>query len=171
MESGRVSDALEAAESAWAAVYPDYPFTYSFLDEEFQQIYQSDQATGKVINIFSSLAIFIACLGLFGLVSFSTTQRTKEIGVRKVLGASSQSVIKLLIFDFVRWVALANLIALPIAWIASNKWLGSFAYHTEVDPVVLGVASLITLAIAAGTVVLQSWKTANMNPVSALRYE
>ena len=171
VESGRVSDALEAAESAWAAVYPDYPFTYSFLDEEFQQIYQSDQATGKVINIFSSLAIFIACLGLFGLVSFSTTQRTKEIGVRKVLGASSQSVIKLLIFDFVRWVALANLIALPIAWIASNKWLGSFAYHIEVDPVVLGVASLITLAIAAGTVVLQSWKTANMNPVSALRYE
>jgi putative ABC transport system permease protein len=171
IQSGRVAGAVRAAEAVWASVYPDYPFTYSFMDEEFQQIYESDLATGKVINIFASLAILIACLGLFGLVSFSTTQRTKEIGVRKALGASSPSVIMLLILDFARWVVLANLIALPLAWVASSRWLSSFAYHVEVDIVVLGVASLVTLGIAVLTVVLQSWKAANTNPVMALRHE
>jgi RNA polymerase sigma factor (sigma-70 family) len=171
VQTGRVSDAIRAAEAVWASVYPDYPSTYSFMDEEFQQIYESDRATGKVINIFASLAILIACLGLFGLVSFSTTQRTKEIGVRKALGASSPSVVMLLILDFARWVVLANLIALPLAWVVSSRWLSGFAYHVEVDLVVLGIASLATLAIAVLTVVLQSWKTANMNPVMALRHE
>ena len=171
VESGRIPDAIAAAEAAWAGVYPDYPFSYSFLDDEFQQLYQSDQATGIVINIFASLAIFIACLGLFGLVSFSTTQRTKEIGVRKVLGASAPTVIRLLVVDFVRWVVLANAIAWPLAWVTSSKWLEGFAYHIDVDPMVLVAASLITLGIAVATVVLQSWKTASMNPVRALRYE
>lgn len=171
VESGRIPDALKAAEAAWLSVYPDYPFTYSFLDDEFQQLYESDQSTGKVINLFASLAIFIACLGLFGLVSFSTTQRTKEIGVRKVLGATAPSVIKLLIFDFIRWILLANLIAWPLAWISSSRWLESFAYHIEVDPLILVFASLITIAIAVSTIVIQSWKTASMNPVQALRYE
>jgi putative ABC transport system permease protein len=168
---GQVSGAVRAAESVWTSVYPEYPFTYSFMDEEFQQIYENDRATGKLINIFASLAILIACLGLFGLVSFSTTQRTKEIGVRKALGASSPSVIVLLILDFARWVVLANLIALPLAWVTSSNWLSGFAYHVEVDLVVLGVASVVTLGIAVLTVVLQSWKAANMNPVMALRHE
>ncbi len=168
---GRVSDALVAAEEAWLAVYPDYPFSYSFLDEEFQQIYERDQTTGTIVNIFSTLAILIACLGLFGLASYSTQQRIKEIGVRKVLGASSRSVMRLLVFDFARWVLVANVIAWPLAWIASSKWLDSFAYHVEVDPVLLLAASSIAFAISIATVLSQSWAAAMMNPANALRYE
>ncbi|MDA0875040.1 MAG: ABC transporter permease, partial [Bacteroidetes bacterium] len=152
IQAGRITDALEAAASVWATVYPDYPFEYSFLDEEFQQIYERDQTTGQVINIFATLAILIACLGLFGLASYSTSQRIKEIGVRKVLGASAPSVVKLLVFDFARWVLVANLFAWPLAWYASSRWLEGFAYRVEVDPVLLVVASVLALTISVVTV-------------------
>ncbi|MDA1334293.1 MAG: ABC transporter permease, partial [Bacteroidetes bacterium] len=168
---GRMTDALAAAEAAWTSVYPDYPFTYSFMDEEFQQIYDRDQTTGQVVNIFSTLAILIACLGLFGLASYSTTQRIKEIGVRKVLGASSRSVMSLLVVDFAKWVLIANLFAWPLAWYVSSKWLEGFAYRVEVDPVLLVGASLIALAISVLTVMSQAWNAAVMNPAKALRYE
>lgn len=168
---GRVSDALEAAAVVWASVYPDYPFEYSFLDEEFQGIYERDQTTGQVVNIFATLAILIACLGLFGLASYSTSQRIKEIGVRKVLGASAPSVVKLLVFDFARWVLVANLFAWPLAWYASSSWLEGFAYRVDVDPVLLVVASLIALTISVVTVLSQTLSAARMNPAKALRYE
>jgi len=168
---GRVSDALQAAEEVWTAVYPDYPFEYSFLDEEFQQIYERDQTTGQVVNIFASLAILIACLGLFGLASYSTSQRIKEIGVRKVLGASAPSVVKLLVFDFAKWVLVANLFAWPMAWYVSSRWLEGFAYRVDVDPVLLVIASLIALAISVLTVLSQTLSAARMNPAKALRYE
>lgn len=171
VSAGRIPDALAAAESAWRSVYPDYPFTYSFLDEEFQQIYERDQATGTIVNVFSVLAIVIACLGLFGLASYSTQQRIKEIGVRKVLGASSGSVMRLLVIDFARWVILANLIAIPLAWYVSARWLDSFAYHVDVAPLVFVGGSLLALAIAIATVLSQSWSAAVMNPAKALRYE
>jgi len=168
---GRVSDALQAAEEVWTAVYPDYPFEYSFLDEEFQQIYERDQTTGQVVNIFASLAILIACLGLFGLASYSTSQRIKEIGVRKVLGASAPSVVKLLVFDFAKWVLVDNLFAWPMAWYVSSRWLEGFAYRVDVDPVLLVIASLIALAISVLTVLSQTLSAARMNPAKALRYE
>ncbi len=123
------------------------------------------------MTIFAFLAVFIACLGLLGLVSFSTAQRTKEIGVRKALGASSPSVVRLLIVEFARWVLLANVIAIPVAWLASDRWLEGFAYRVPVDPLVLILASAVTLLVAVLTVILQSWKTANLNPARALRYD
>ena len=159
------------AQTAWASVYPDYPFAYSFLDDEFQQTYARDQVTGTVVSTFSILAILIACLGLFGLASYSTAQRTKEIGVRKVMGASSQTIVRLLVFDFARWVLLANVIAWPLSWWASNQWLDNFAYRVDVDPLVLVAASLVALLISVFTVLTQTWRAAVMNPVSALRYE
>jgi putative ABC transport system permease protein len=168
---GRIEDAVAVAQTAWMSVYPDYPFTYSFLDDEFQQTYARDQVTGTVVSTFSILAILIACLGLFGLASYSTAQRTKEIGVRKVMGASSQTIVKLLVFDFARWVVLANVIAWPLAWWASNRWLDEFAYRVDVDPLVLVAASVIALLISVLTVLTQTWRAAVMNPVSALRYE
>jgi putative ABC transport system permease protein len=171
VEPGRIPDAISAAEAAWHSVYPDYPYTYSFLDEEFQQIYERDRVTGRIVNIFSALAILIACLGLFGLASYSTTQRVKEIGVRKALGASSPSVMKLLVLDFARWVVVANLFAWPLAWMAASKWLDGFAYRVEIDWMLLVGASLIAFAIAVLTVVSQSWSAARMNPAVALRYE
>lgn len=171
IQPGRVTDALEAAAAVWASVYPDYPFEYTFLDEEFQQIYERDQTTGQVVNIFATLAILIACLGLFGLASYSTSQRIKEIGVRKVLGASAPSVVKLLVFDFARWVLVANLFAWPLAWYASSRWLEGFAYRVEVDPVLLVVASFVALTISVVTVLSQTLSAARMNPAKALRYE
>lgn len=168
---GRIPDALEAARAVWTSVYPDYPFEYSFLDEEFQQIYERDRTTGQVVNIFATLAILIACLGLFGLASYSTSQRIKEIGVRKVLGASAPSVVRLLVFDFAKWVLLANIFAWPLAWYVSERWLDGFAYRVEVDPVLLVVASLVALAISVFTVLSQTLSAARMNPAHALRYE
>ena len=171
VQQGRISDALAAAEEVWTSVYPDYPFEYSFLDEEFQQIYQRDQTTGQVVNIFATLAILIACLGLFGLASYSTSQRIKEIGVRKVLGASAPSVVKLLVFDFAKWVLVANLFAWPLAWYVSSQWLKGFAYRVDVDPMLLIVASVVALAISVLTVLSQTLSAARMNPAKALRYE
>ena len=171
IEQGRIRDALAFAEETWREVYPDYPFTYTFLDEEFSNLYTRDLNTGRIVNIFSALAILIACLGLFGLASYSTAQRTKEIGVRKVLGASSGLIVRLLVMDFVRWVALANLIAWPLAWYASSQWLESFAYRIDVDPWLLLLATGVALLVSILTVLSQSWRAAAMNPARALRYE
>lgn len=171
IQPGRIPDALAAAEQAWREVYPDYPFTYTFLDEEFDDLYARDRTTGQVVNIFSMLAMVIACLGLFGLASHSTAQRTKEIGVRKVLGASSVRIVRLLVIDFVRWVALANLIAWPLAWYVSGQWLNGFAYRIAVDPLLLLLATGIALVVSVLTVLGQSWRAAAMNPARALRYE
>ena len=171
IQPGRISEALAFAEEQWRTVYPDYPFTYTFLDEEFNDLYVRDRTTGQIVNIFSALAILIACLGLFGLASHATTQRTKEIGVRKVLGASSPRIIRMLVMDFARWVALANLFAWPLAWYASSKWLDGFAYRIDVDPLLLLLATVVALVISVLTVLGQSWRAAAMNPARALRYE
>jgi putative ABC transport system permease protein len=121
--------------------------------------------------VFAFLAIFVACLGLFGLASFTTESRTKEIGVRKVLGASVSKIIILLTKQYTRWVFLANLIALPIAYLAMNKWLQNFAYRTSIGIKVFILSGVLTLVIAFLTVSYQSIKTAASNPVKALRYE
>jgi len=112
-------------------VYPNHPFTYTFLDEEFDKIYRHDTNGSKIIRTLSILAIFISCLGLFSLSSYSTTMRTKEIGVRKALGASTFAIIKQLVMEFVRLVMLANLLAWPLAWLAATHWLNTFAYRTD----------------------------------------
>lgn len=171
VQPGQVSAAINAAEAAWASVYPDYPFSYSFMDEEFDQLYARDRVTGNVVNVFSTLAILIACLGLFGLASYATSQRIKEIGVRKVLGASSRSVMQLLVLDFAKWVVVANVVAWPLAWYTSNAWLDGFAYRVDMDWMLLVGASLIALIVAVVTVLSQTWSAARMNPATALRYE
>jgi putative ABC transport system permease protein len=171
VQAGQVPGAVQAAEAAWRSVYPDYPFSYTFLDDEFDELYAQDRVTGRVVNVFSMLAILIACLGLFGLASYATTQRTKEIGVRKVLGASSGSIMQLLVVDFAKWVLLANVVAWPLAWIASNRWLDSFAYRVEVDWLILIGASVIALLIAVVTVLSQTWSAARLNPATALRHD
>jgi putative ABC transport system permease protein len=170
-QPGRIPEALEAAEKVWQKVYPAYPFNYVFLDDQFNNLYRRDLNTGTIVNVFSGLAILIACLGLFALASYSTTQRTKEIGVRKVVGASTTVIVRLLVVDFVRWVAVANLIAWPLAWFAASKWLQNFAYRIEVDPLLLIGASVVAMLVAVLTVLSQSWRAALINPARALRYE
>jgi predicted permease len=155
----------------WQENYPDYPFELHFLDADYEKLYESEMRTGKVFNYFTILAIVISCLGLFGLASFTTEQRTKEIGVRKVLGASVSQIVNLLSADFLKWVLLANIIAWPLAWILMNKWLQNFAYCTNINLLTFVFAGSAACMIAFITVSFQTIKAANGNPVKALKYE
>ncbi len=171
IQPGQIPEAMKFAEQKWYEVFPNHPFNYSFMDDEFDALYRRDINTSKIVNVFSGLAIFIACLGLFGLASHSTTQRTKEIGVRKVIGASIVTIVRLLALDFVRLVALSNLFAWPIAWYLASHWLKGFAYRTDIDVWMFVMAGAIGLIIALLTVSFQTIKAAMANPVDALRYE
>jgi len=150
---------------------PSTPFSYSFFDEVFERAYFTEQRMGRVFGAFSFLAIFIACLGLFGLTAFAAEQRTKEIGIRKVLGASDAKIFLLLSKEFVQWVLLANLIAWPTAYFAMNKWLQNFAYRIHIGIVAFLISGGTALLIAYLTVSFQSIKSARANPVDSLRYE
>jgi len=158
-------------ENEWKEFAPDQPFAYSFLEQRFGAMYKTEQRVGDIFSIFSGLAIFTACLGLFGLASFTAEQRTKEIGVRKVLGATVGSVTTLLSKDFVKLVLIANLIAWPLAYFVMNRWLQDFAYRIEIGWWVFALAGGLALLIALLTVSTQAIKAALANPVEALRYE
>lgn len=150
---------------------PGYPFEYTFFDDVFDQTFRADQKMGSLFRTFALIAIMIACLGLFGLTSFSTEQRTKEIGIRKILGASVPGIVVLLGREFLKWVLLANLIAWPIGYFVMNKWLENFAYRTRLSVEIFLLSSLLALVIAAFTVGFQTLKSATANPVDSLRYE
>ena len=170
--SGANMPALVAQiETEWKQVAPGQPFSYAFLEDSFDQMYRAEQRIGTIALTFACLAIFIACLGLFGLAAFTAEQRTKEIGVRKVLGASVFSIVTLLSKDFLRLVLIAILIASPIAWYAMNRWLQDFAYKIDIEWWVFALAGLLAVGIALLTVSLQSIKAALMNPVKSLRSE
>jgi putative ABC transport system permease protein len=158
-------------QEKWPALEPGHPFRYFFLDEDFGRLFQTEERQSKIFGGFTMLAILIACLGLFGLASFIAEQRTKEIGVRKVLGASVQQVILLLSKDFTRLVAIAFVIAAPVAYFATNKWLQDFAYRTDLSPAIFVLAGVLALLIAWLTVSYQALKAALANPVDSLRYE
>lgn len=163
--------ALAAMEEAWNTVYPEYVFDYTFLDESIANFYESEQNTARLMNIFTLIAIIIGCMGLFGLVSYMATQRTKEIGIRKVLGASVPHVLTLLSKDFLKLVLLANIFAWPVAWYAMKSWLQGFAYRIEIGWWIFALAGGLALAIALLTVSYQAIRAALANPVEALRYE
>ncbi|MEM9859267.1 MAG: ABC transporter permease [Bacteroidota bacterium] len=156
-------------EQEWKKIAPEHPFIFNFLDEDLKELYRSEQNAGSLITTFSLLAIIIACLGLFGLTSFVTEQRKKEIGVRKVLGASVAKIITLLGKDFIKLVSVAFLISVPLAFWAMNIWLEDFAYKIEVSPLFFIFAGFILLSIALGTVSYQSYKAATANPSQTLR--
>ena len=150
---------------------PDAPFEYHFFDESFEALYQREQKFERLFFFFSAFAIFIACLGLFGLASFMADRRTKEIGIRKVLGASSGNVVLLLSREFTKWVVLSNVVAWPVAYFAMNRWLEDFAYRTKIGAWVFVASGLITLIIALLTVSSKAIKAALSNPADSLRYE
>jgi putative ABC transport system permease protein len=147
------------------------PFQYKFLDEEFDQMYASEQRTAQLFSLFSGLAIFLACLGLFALAAFATEQRTKEIGIRKVLGAGIPEIILLLSKEFLALVAVAIVIALPVAWYIGSGWLQDFAYRIQISWWMLFISAFIAALIAAFSVSIQALKAANANPVKSLRTE
>lgn len=158
-------------ESIWSQFAPEFPFEYHFLDEDYERIYRTEQRLGVLTRYFTFLAIFISCLGLFGLASFMAEQRTKEIGIRKVLGATIASVTLLLSREYTKWVLMANILAWPVAYLAMKKWLQGFAYRVDMTVLTFVLAGLLTLFIALLTVSYQAIKTAVANPVEALRHE
>ena len=162
---------IAATENKWNSMGPGQPFSYSFLDADFNKIYNADQRTGTLFITFAIFAIFIACLGLFGLVTYAAEQRIKEIGVRKVLGASISEIVAMISKDFIKLVLIAFVIAFPVAWWMMNKWLQSFAYRINISWWVFALAGVLTIAIALITVSFQAIKAAMANPVTSLRSE
>jgi putative ABC transport system permease protein len=162
---------LQIIEREWKNVYGNKPFVYQFLDETFYRQYKSDEQLATVIGYFTGIAILIACMGLFALSSFMVARRTKEIGIRKTMGATIKTIYIMLSWDFLKWILLAAVIACPIAWYLMNQWLQTFAYHIELGPDIFIIAALIAVGIALLTITWQSLKTARANPVEALRYE
>ncbi len=162
---------IDKVQSQWKSMAAGQPFDYSFMDADFNKLYTAEQQTGKLFITFAIFAIFIGCLGLFGLVSYAAEQRTKEIGVRKVLGASVGSLVAMLSKDFAKMVLIASVIAFPVAWWAMNKWLQSFAYRIHISWWVFAVAGLAAMVIALITVSTQAIKAALANPVKSLRSE
>ncbi|MGH7595572.1 MAG: ABC transporter permease [bacterium] len=169
--TANLPETLDHIKKTWEAFNPGYPFEFFFLDEYFGRQYRSEQKMGQIIFAATGLAVFIVCLGLFGLIQFAAETRRKEIGIRKVLGATVPSVIALLSKDFMKLAAIANLVAWPAAWYAMSKWLQNFAYRIEIGWWIFALAGGLALLIALLTVSAQAIKAALANPVEALRYE
>jgi len=171
ISSSNITQTINKMKIIWKENYPEYPFELHFFNTEFEKLYETEKRTGKVFSFFTVLAILISCLGLFGLASFTTEQRTKEIGIRKVLGASLGQILSQLSSDYLKWVLLANFIAWPSAWFIMNRWLQNFAYRIQINIFFFLLAGIAVCMIALITVSFQTIKAANANPVNALKYE
>lgn len=171
LQPGNVSEQVNSMEAAWKEFSPGEPFEYSFLDDDFDALFRAEQRLGKVFTIFTGLAIFIACLGLLGLAAYTAEQRTKEIGVRKVMGASVMSVLMLLSRDFSRLVLIAFVLAVPVSYWVMERWLSSFAFRIDIGVGAFALAGVMAFIVAWLTVSLQSWKAASTDPARSLRSE
>ncbi len=170
-EPGKTKEALAGLEKVYKNVNPNYPFNYKFLDQEYAKLYKSEQVISKLSNVFAGLAIAVSCLGLLGLAMFSAEQRIKEIGIRKVLGASVSNIITLFSKDFLQLVGLSFLVAAPVSWFLMNNWLQGFAYRIDLAWWIFAVSGLLALSIALLTVSFQAIKAAIANPIKSLRPE
>ena len=166
-----MTQSIDYIEKVWEKYASGYPFKYNFIDESLDRLYTSEKRMGNIFSYFSLLTVFIACIGLFGLASFLAEQRTKEIGVRKALGATISSIALLLTKEFIKWVLVANIIAWPIAYFASNKWLQNYAYRINIGAGPFFLSAFLAVIIALITVGYQAIKAARANPVDSLRYE
>lgn len=171
LKAGQDQQAIAGLKNLYARFNPGFSFDYQFLDVAYQKLYEAEERVSALSKYFAGIGILISCLGLFGLAAYASEQRLKEVGIRKVNGAQITEVMLLLNKDFVKWVALAFIIATPVAWYIMNRWLESFAYRTTLSWWIFVLAGLLALGIALLTVSWQSWKAATRNPVEALRYE
>ena len=171
IKAGQTREALADLEKICKNINPKFPFTYQFSDLQYAQLYKSEQVVSKLSNYFAFLAIFISCLGLFGLAMFTAEQRNKEIGIRKVLGASSKNIVALLSSNFLKPVFISLVIAFPVAWWATQKWLQEFAYRIHISWWIFLIAGCVAIFIALITVSFQAIKAAIANPVESLRSE
>ena len=166
-----ISGSLQEVEAAWKRVFPNRPLEYTFLDQEFEEQYQNDQRRGQIFSIFSIITIIIACLGLLGLASFTTSQRTKEIGIRKVLGASVGNIVVMISKDFLILIVISIIISIPAAYYFMNQWLQNFAYQVEINYLTFLMAAMLALVITFITIGFHTFRAAVANPVNALREE
>jgi putative ABC transport system permease protein len=171
MKTADAKNTLAFIQNTWNKFSPEYPLEYKFMDETYGKMYSAEQKLSQLLWIFTLMAIAVGCMGLFGLAAFSAEQRTKEIGVRKVLGANVLNIVALLSKSFLKLVFIASLIAFPIAWWAMNNWLEDFPYRVAISWWIFGVAAVAALLIAFITVSFQSIKAATANPVRSLRSE
>jgi putative ABC transport system permease protein len=171
IRSTKQMETIQSVERTIKRAIPDYPFVYNFLDDNLNRLYNTEQNVWRILMTFSFLAIFISCLGIFGLIAYVAERRTKEIGIRKTLGASVAGMVVLLTKDFTKWILFANIIAWPVAYFAMNKWLHNFAYRIDMSWWMFALAGGIALVIAFLTVSWQAIRAATANPVEALRYE
>jgi putative ABC transport system permease protein len=172
----RYSDSDPAAvrarlEQLWRSLIPDVPFQAEFADDAVAELYAADLARGQIFAVFAGLSVIVGCLGLFGLAAFTAERRTKEIGIRKVLGARTRDIVQLLVWQFSKPVVAANHIAWPVAWWAMRDWLNGFSDRIDLGPGPFLLAGLLALAIAIGTIAGHALKVARANPIHALRYE
>jgi putative ABC transport system permease protein len=166
-----VTATIAELERTWVDVFPGYTFDYFFLDADYDKQYAAEARLTQIFGAFAFLAIVVACLGLFGLAAFVTAQRTKEIGVRKVMGASVSQIVVLLAKDFLVLVAVAVVLAVPLAYFVLDRWLDAFAHRVELGPWLFLVGGLVALAVALATVSWKAIRAAMTDPVKALRYE
>jgi putative ABC transport system permease protein len=169
--SGNTKESLQKVHTKWNKLFGSEPINYEFVDDSFKEAYKVDIQFSQTILFFTVLAILIACLGLFGLTAFSTEQRTKEIGIRKAMGANVFRINNLIVKQFVRWVLVANIIAWPIAYYFMNKWLQNYAYKIDMHAGYFVSAAIVSVSIALITVSYHSIRAAKTNPVNSLRYE
>jgi putative ABC transport system permease protein len=171
LKNENIFETVKHIRNEWSRIDPNNPIDYVFLDEKFDELYKAEEKLINLFSYFSFITVFIACLGLLGLASFTAEQRTKEIGIRKVLGASVSTIIILLSKEFTKWVLISNIIAWPIAFYAMNKWLQNFAYRIHIGLGIFILSGIIAMLIAIFTVSYQAFKAANANPIEALKYE
>ena len=171
VEQGKAQQSIASLKNLWSSYFPKDPFDYYFLDESFGHQYKADQLFGKVFGVFAFLAILIACFGLLGLSAYNVLQRTKEIGIRKVLGASAQSILLLLSKDFLKLIMISLVLSIPVGWYVMNRWLQDYAYRINIGWWVFAFAGVTALLIAIVTISIQVLKTIVMNPVKSLRTE
>ncbi|HZX09968.1 MAG TPA: FtsX-like permease family protein, partial [Acidobacteriota bacterium] len=164
-------DTIASIKKGWNEFHPGHSFEYFFVDSYFDRLYRSEIRMGQIFRYFTFLALFISCLGLFGLTSFMVSQRTKEIGIRKVLGASGGNIVMLFSKEFMKWVVLSNLISWPLAYVLMKQWLQNFAYRIQIPLWAFLASAFIAVMIAFFTVSIQSLRAARTDPVESLRYE
>lgn len=171
VSQSQLQQVVREVRSKWERTYPSYIFDYQFLDDAIHEFYEGDRKMSIVLTVFTGIAIFIGCLGLFGLATFMANRKTKEIGVRKALGASVESIILLFSKEYVKLMAVGFLLAAPLAWYLMSKWLENFAYKITIGPLVFVATFAVTLLIAVLTVGYKSFRAAIVNPIKSLRYE
>jgi putative ABC transport system permease protein len=171
IQEGEMASSLDFIEKTWKDSVPMFPFIYSFLDSDFDQSFRATERLGRLSTTSTSISIFIACLGLLGLAAYTAQQRTKEIGIRKVLGSSSSGIIMMLSREFMKWVMISNVIAWPAAYFVMSQWLQNFAYKTSIGLWIFILSAFLSLLLAVLAVSFQAFKAGTADPVNSLRYE